>query len=138
MTLTGFDAATGRMTDIDGNVALLDRAGNAAAIWAFRDLMAHWTRKHAKAAYVPSLMRTPPPEYSYGGKALLCEGTDVLLLLNALAQGRAYYDPGIKLEGDGTAVPKIKRRSQFRIGHGDLAGVYGKAGVVPLDALAKP
>lgn len=132
MTLTGFDAATGRMTDIDGNVALLDRAGNAAAVWAFRDLMAHWTRKHAKAAYVPSLMRTPPPEYSYGDKALLCEGTDVLLLLSALAQGRAYYDPGIKLEGDGTTAPKIKRRSQFRIAHGDLPGVYVAAAVAPL------
>lgn len=94
--------------------------------------MAHWTRKHAKAAYVPSLIRTPPPEYTYGGKALLCEGTDVLLLLRALAQGRAYYDPGIKMEQAGLAGRRIKRRSQFRIGHADLAGVYAQVNDVQL------
>lgn len=126
LALTGYDAASGKMTDIDGNVALVDRAGRPAAIWYFRDLMAHWTRKHAKAAYLPSLMRTPPPEYSYGATVLLCEGTDVLLLLGALANGLAYYDPGIKLEYADTPKPTFKRRSQFRIRHADLCRVYIK------------
>ncbi len=137
MALTGYDRATDKMTDINGSLALLDREGTAAAIWYFKDLMAHWTRKHAKAAYVPSLMRTPPPEYSYGAKALLCEGTDVLLLLSALAQGRAYFDPGIKMEAATTAAPKIKRRSQFRIGHSELVGVYLNTSEVHFDEATK-
>lgn len=124
LALTGYDAPSGKLTDIDGNVALVDRAGCPAAIWYFRDLMAHWTRKHAKAAYVPSLTRAPPPEYSYGAEVLLCEGTDVLLLLRALAGGLAYYDPGIKLEDADAPHPVVKRRSQFRIRHADLHNVY--------------
>ena len=87
-------------------------------------MIGHWNRKHAKAVYVPSLMRAPPPEYSYGSRVELCEGTDVLLLLQALASGAVYYDPGIKMEKADTPVPVTKRRSQFRVKHNDLHGLY--------------
>ncbi|HEY3856869.1 MAG TPA: hypothetical protein VGO67_20995 [Verrucomicrobiae bacterium] len=45
----------------------------------------------------------------------LAEGTDSLCLLKALASGKVYYDPGIKLERASTDSPKPKPRSQFRI-----------------------
>ena len=124
LRLTGFDATTGKITDLDGGIVLLDRDDNIAASWGFRGIIAHWNRKHAKAVYVPSLMQFPPPEYSYGADVQLCEGTDVLLLLAAVSAGSVYYDPGIKIEAAGTAKPLIKRRSQFRVRHDGMSALY--------------
>src|SRR3546814_18715163 len=81
----------GKITDLDGGMALIDAANEIAASWTFKGMMAHWNRKHAQAAYVPSLFRTPPPEYKYGAHVLLCEQTDFLLFLKAFAAGRGYY-----------------------------------------------
>jgi hypothetical protein len=61
MTLTGYDAETGKITDLDGGLTLIDVADEVAASWTFKGMMAHWNRKHAQAAYIPSLFRTPPP-----------------------------------------------------------------------------
>ena len=124
LRLVGFDAATGKITDLDGGIVLLDQNDNIAASWGFRGIIAHWNRKHAKAVYVPSLMQFPPPEYRYGALVRLCEGTDVLLLLSAVSTGSVYYDPGIKIEEAGTAKPVIKRRSQFRVRHDRLSALY--------------
>ena len=124
LRLTGFDAASGKITDVDGAIELFARDGAIAASWGFRGIIAHWNRKHAKAVYVPSMMRYPPPEYRYGAVVQLCEGTDVLLLLRAFATGAVYYDPGIKMEGSETAWPAVKRRSQFRVRHEGLSGLY--------------
>ncbi|MBQ2262417.1 MAG: hypothetical protein II336_13720 [Loktanella sp.] len=130
LRLAGFDVASGKITDLDGGIVLLDRDDNIAASWAFKGIIAHWNRKHAKAVYVPSLMQFPPPEYSYGAMVQLCEGTDVLLLLAAVSAGSVYYDPGIKIEGVGTAKPVIKRRSQFRVRHDGLNALYRASGTV--------
>src|SRR3546814_6221329 len=73
-------------------MALIDAANEIAASWTFKGMMAHWNRKHAQAAYVPSLFRTPPPEYKYGAHVLLFEQTDFLLFLKAFAAGRVSYD----------------------------------------------
>jgi hypothetical protein len=132
LRLAGYDAATGKITDLDGGIVLLDRDDNIAASWGFRGIISHWNRKHAKAVYVPSLMQFPPPEYSYGEVVQLCEGTDVLLLLAAVSAGSVYYDPGIKIEGTGTARPIIKRRSQFRVHHSMLISLYKDAGNIKL------
>ena len=51
------------------------------------------------------------------------ERTDPLRLLSALASGKVYYDPGIKLE-DATTRPRVKRRSQFRIASKNLGELY--------------
>ena len=45
----------------------------------------------------------------------LGEDTDFLRFLKAMADRKVYYDPGIKLEGASTVIPRVKRRSQFRI-----------------------
>lgn len=132
LRLAGFDAATGKITDLDGGIVLLDRDENIAASWGFRGIIAHWNRKHAKAVYVPSLMQFPPPEYRFGASVQLCEGTDVLLLLAAVSAGSVYYDPGIKIEGVGTAKSVIKRRSQFRVKHGGLDELYRNSTQVSL------
>ena len=124
LKLVGFDIKSGKVTDLNGCICLVDRDDNIAASWGFGGVMEHWNRKHAKAAYVPSLMQYPPPEYRFGPLVQLCEETDVLLLLAAFAAGNAYYDPGIKMEGVGSLRPKIKRRSQFRVKHTELKQLY--------------
>ena len=134
MTIEGFDPSNGgRITDIDGSISLRDSAGEAAAIWSFKRLMQHWNRKHSQAAYIPSMFRNPPPEYSYGPQVLLCERTDFILFLNAFCDGAVYYDPAIKMENASSAQPSIKRRSQFRTRHRDLMQMYHSHHTVGLD-----
>lgn len=132
LSMSGFDAHSGKMTDLDGGMMLIDRNQNIAASWSFKGMMAHWNRKHAQAAYVPSITRHPPPEYSYGSRILLCEQTDFILFLKAFATGVIYYDPAIKIENASTAKPTIKRRSQFRINHSKIPEVYHSSEIVSL------
>lgn len=124
MTIAGYDAAAGKITDMDGGLALVTEAGEEAASWSFAGMMKHWNRKHAQAAYVPSLHRSPPPEYAYGPRILLCEQTDFMLFLKAFASGDVYYDPAIKLENASSASPDLHRRSQFRVRHTHLTRMY--------------
>lgn len=124
LVMNGFDATSGKMTDLGGGIMLVDRNGVVAASWTFKDMMAHWNRKHAQAAYVPSLSRNPPPEYSYGAQVLMCEQTDFILFLKAFAVGVIYYDPAIKIENLSSPRPVIKRRSQFRVNHTRLTDIY--------------
>ncbi len=132
MTLSGYDEASGKISDLDGGLFLISGRDEVAATWSFKGMMAHWNRKHAQAAYVPSLFQTPPPEYSYGPEVLLCEETDFLMFLQAFATGQVYYDPAVKVENASSATPEIKRRSQFRVGHGDLKKLYRRSEIVRL------
>lgn len=124
LALDGFDVLKGRITDMEGSIMLVSQQGEVAAKWSFMGIIKHWNRKHAKAAYVPSLFQTPPPEYTYGPQVLLCEHTDFTLFLKAIAASVVYYDPGIKVENASTTKPRIKRRSQFRIKHHKLTTMY--------------
>lgn len=125
LTLDGFDSVRRRITDTSSGIALLTRSGSVAALWKYSDLMTHWNRKHAFAAYVPSLHRTSPRnQYRYGRSVRLGEGTDFLLLLQAFAMGRVYYDPGLKVELASSAKPQVKRRSQFRMASRDIGTIY--------------
>lgn len=132
LRLTGFDDATGKITDMIGGLALVDRDDNLAALWKFGGIIEHWSRKHAQAAYVPSLFRTPPPEYRYGPRIQLCEQTDLTLFLRAVASGTVYYDPAIKIENATGRRPEVKRRSQFRIRHDQLGLMYHRMEVCEL------
>ncbi|WP_417231773.1 MvaI/BcnI family restriction endonuclease [Brevundimonas sp.] len=134
MTLNGFDAGTGKITDMNGGLALISTDGEEAATWSFSGLMAHWNRKHAQAAYVPSLFRTPPPEYSYGSQVLLCEQTDFILFLEAFAAGKVYYDPALKLEKNASGKQVFKKRSQFRVQHSNLTQMYHRHEIINLAA----
>lgn len=132
LRLTGYDFDKGKIVDLEGGITLQDRNGEIAALWKYTGILEHWKRKHAQAAYMPSLFRKPPPEYRFGPKVLLCEETDLTLFLRAIADGTIYYDPAIKLENDGTPKMSIKRRSQFRIRHNDLSSMYHRTGTVEL------
>lgn len=129
LRMIGYDMAEGKITDMDGGIALIDRCGEVAALWKFPGIIGHWSRKHAQAAYVPSLYRTPPPQYRYGPRILLCEKTDLTLFLKAVADGTVYYDPALKID----PVTGLKRRSQFRIRHDQLVRMYHRSEIVELD-----
>lgn len=135
LQMIGYDQESAKITDMDGGIALLDPNEEVAALWKFTGIIEHWTRKHAQAAYVPSLFRNPPPEYCYGPRIHLCEKTDLTLFLQAIAKGVVYYDPGIKLEKASTENPKAKKRSQFRIRHDHLIQMYHQNETVQLEIL---
>lgn len=124
ITVDGFDSVSGKITSLEGGIVLRTRDGEDAAAWSFKGLMEHWNRKHAQAAYVPSLFRDSPPQYAYGPQVLLCEQTDFILFLKAFASGIICYDPAIKMEGASSARPVIKRRSQFRVKHQQITNMY--------------
>jgi hypothetical protein len=133
MKLDGYDAAKGRITDAGGAVELVSDTGELAAAWSFSGLLEHWSRKHAKAVYVPSQCRKEPArQYCYGAKVRLAEQTDSLRLLQALAAGAVYYDPGIKVEHASAAKPSHKCRSQFRVGSRNIAALYESVSLVAL------
>jgi len=131
LTVEGYDAIRGRITDAEGSVSLVDDAGAVAAAWTLSGLLSHWSKKHSRAAYVPSLRRTDPVwQYSYSRFVRLAERTDSLRLLGAFAAGTVYYDPGIKLESASTPQATAKRRSQFRISPKDIPGLYESVEIV--------
>jgi hypothetical protein len=133
MRVSGFDSAKGRITDPRGDISLISDAGEVAASWGFTGLLEHWSRKHAKAVYVPSQCRKEPVrQYHYGDMVRLAEGTDSLRLLKALIAGAVYYDPGIKLENASSANPTSKRRSQFRVASRDITALYEAVELVVL------
>jgi hypothetical protein len=125
MELTGFNAATGKIVNANGEIALVSDAGEVAASWSFKKMLEHWSKKHTKAAYVPSNRRTEPKwQYAYGHKVRLAQRTDSLRLLRAFAASAMYYDPGIKLENASSEKPKHKKRSQFRVASKNTAVLY--------------
>jgi hypothetical protein len=134
LQLSGYDASSKAITDASGALALIDDRGRIAAAWGFAGLLSHWSRKHAKAVYIPSKSRNEPTrQYSYGPKVRMAEGTDSLRLLKAFALGFVFYDPGIKLENISKA-PKVKRRSQFRIASKSIPELYESVALVDVFA----
>lgn len=125
LTLQGYDATTRKITDFSGGISLVDPQGTPAAVWHYKDLLSHWTRKHAKAAYIPSIVRKEPRnQYQFGSHVRLAEGTEFRLFLNAVASGDVYYDPGIKIVNASAPKPEIKKRSQFRIRSANIPLLY--------------
>jgi hypothetical protein len=130
---TGFHPDKGTM-DGNGGISLLYGDEKLpAAEWKFSDLLRHWSRKHAKAVYVPSMCHKEPRlSYRFADIVRLGEGTDFVRFLRAVHAGVVFYDPGIKLECAST-TPKVKRRSQFRILSGNLPCLYDKMTVISLN-----
>lgn len=122
----GFDSEAGQISDATGFIGLIDSANNVASSWAFSKLLGHWKRKHARAAYVPSVASpkdSPRRTYSYCKVVKLFEGTDFERLLRAFDGQAVYYDPGINIKAASTK-PIIRRRSQFRIKSSSLKLLY--------------
>jgi hypothetical protein len=132
MQLIGYDITRGKIIDANGSIALIDHSGAVAAAWGFGGLLAHWSRKHTRAVYVPSMRRKEPKwQYNFGSRVRLAQHTDSLRLLSAMASGIVYYDPGIKLEKASTK-PEVKRRSQFRVASKNIDVLYETVETVEL------
>lgn len=129
LSLEGYDEKKNTILDPGGGIALVSKSGEIAALWSYAGLMAHWNRKHARAAFVPSMMRKEPRRaYAYGSQVRMAEGTDFLRFLKAVRQGVIYYDPGLKLV-TGEKL-EVKRRNQFRVRSADIAALYENTTVV--------
>lgn len=124
LLLAGYDRDTGKISSVGGGLELRAPDGTLAAGWPFPALIEHWNRKHARAAYVPSMKQDEPRAYRYGARVFLGTGTDFGLLLAAFAAGAVSYDPGIKLEQASGPRPQVHRRSQFRIDFRRLGLLY--------------
>ena len=128
----GFDCESRLMVDGSGYIGLLDRDDNIAASWSYAKLMNHWKKKHARAAYIPSIVSTllnGERAYHYGNSVRLYEGTDINRLLRAVSDKHVYYDPGIKME-HALTIERVKKRSQFRIKSSNLSALYENLDVV--------
>lgn len=126
MQVNGFDPLHPKKMDVDGNIVLIDLKGNDAAVWSFSELLSHWNRKHAFAAYVPYTLQKTPISYRYDNPVLMCEHTDFQKYLKALCDGLIVFDPGSKVTDANTPNSKIKARSQFRISLKNLNLLYEK------------
>lgn len=127
LELDGFDIKTGKIADINGGIVLRAADGTEAAVWYYKTLLEKWQRKHAQAAFIPSLSRkNPGPQYHYGHVIGLGEKSSISNFLTAMAKTAIYYDPGIKLEfaSQPKHPRKIKKRSQFRISPKNLPSLY--------------
>lgn len=125
LTLVGFDENSGKITDTNGGITMLDKNGDASAIWTYRDLITHWGKKHANAAYIPCKLRNnPTAAYQYSPPALLGMGTDFTKFLIAMDKGLVNYDPAPKLLNASTNRSSVKARSQFRISINNLSVLY--------------
>jgi hypothetical protein len=132
LDLTGFDPLSGKIEDMTGAIRLVTEDGEEAAAWTYTDLIDHWNRKHARAAYIPSVYSPDKVSYAYGSDVHLYENTDFLRFLTAMYAGEVVYDPALKLEDAKSAKPKLKRRSQFRIKQASLSALYASGGVVDI------
>lgn len=121
--IDGFDAVARKITNNEGGVRLMSEAGTLAASWSFAKILAHWCKKHNKAAYVPAQVdiSQKPANYRYGSTVRLCRSTDPLMLLSALHSGIVYYDPGTNWN---QATGETHRRNQFRVNFAKISTLY--------------
>jgi MvaI/BcnI restriction endonuclease family len=124
MELAGYDLASRKVLDVQGAVRLVDQTGNEAASWGFSELLTHWNRKHAFAAYVHYTSQKLPLAYRYDTPVVMGEHTDFNKYLHALAIGAIVFDPGSKVTHANTTKSKVKARSQFRINTKQLGLLY--------------
>lgn len=127
MVLEGYDPATKQVDLAAGQLGLRTDAGVLALAYPIKQLLDHWSVKHALAAYVPYISsKNGVRSYQYGSSIRLGVGTDGLLFLKAIADGVIYYDPAPKLEEASTAKPREHRRSQLRVASGQVPTLYAK------------
>ncbi|GAA6159590.1 hypothetical protein NBRC116589_17640 [Ruegeria sp. HU-ET01832] len=119
MIIEGYDPDKGKIEDMGGSILLIAPDDRVAAGWEFKNLLNHWNRKHAQAAYLPSQSSGNPRQYRYADRVQLGQGTDFFRFMKLLNQGSVYLDPAVKVENG-----KQKKRNQFRVNHTDLPDLY--------------
>ncbi|MES2849959.1 MAG: MvaI/BcnI family restriction endonuclease [Bacteroidota bacterium] len=133
LKIIGLDFSKNKIIDANGGIYLLDKDDKIAASWSFGKMLTHWNKKHAKAAYIPSLLNlVPNRQYKYSNNIILGEGTDFSFFINNIANGTIFYDPGIHIDNISTKA-KLKPRSQFRVSSKFITNLYAKTEVVDLN-----
>lgn len=122
--MEGYDQESGEIIDTSGGLLIRDDAGNVAAGWSFDKLLTHWSRKHARTAYIPYRKESHDiPYYTYGPNVHVCEGAELKRFLKALNESVIYHDPGINMKlNDGRW--RAKKRNQFRIAWKNVSRIY--------------
>lgn len=124
LRMEGYDQESGEIVDASGGLLMRDNAGNVAAGWSFNKLLTHWSRKHARTAYVPYRKENHDiPYYTYGPSVHICEGAELKLFLKALNESVIYHDPGINMKWHNGRW-KSKKRNQFRIAWKNVSSIY--------------
>ena len=83
------DAAKKKITDFSKGISLIGTKREEAATWHYKDLLSHWTREHALAAYVPSISRKDPVnQYQYAELFGLQKARNSRCSSTALQRGR--------------------------------------------------
>lgn len=132
LNIEGFDFSTDTIIDATGGIYLLDKYDNIAASWSFSKMLTHWSKKHAKASYIPSLLNLiPNRQYKYSNNIILGEGTNFSFFINNIANGKIFYDPGIHIDNI-SSKPILKPRSQFRISSKFITSLYSNIDLVDL------
>jgi hypothetical protein len=127
LSVAGFDSQKGTILDVSGAIQLTHSTGELAASWSFASLLTHWNRKHAFAAYIPyEAAKWIPPQYKYINPVLFGEHTDFSMYVGAIIAGHVVFDPASKIDGVNSEKPRVKARSQFRIGKNYLKSLYRK------------
>lgn len=126
LTLEGY--RSGGEYEVEGGLALqlLDPPVEGAR-WSFSVFIDHWKKKHRNACYVPYLRDPTTPRskmVKFSNHVLLGEGTRFTHFVDALAEGRVFYDPGSKIELRAGGTWKYKPRHQFRTKVVDLPSLY--------------
>ena len=132
LELVGFNDA--KHFDPNGMIALYDKeTSELAAGWSYLKLLEHWQRKHNRAAYVPYLKegKAESTTVEFGPLITLGISTSFGLFLQAFQDGKAVYDPGVKITlKNGKWAPHP--RSQFRINLKDISAIYQEVKEVDL------
>lgn len=117
LAVIGYDPAAKEISDpVAFRVALVNPAGDVLATWSLSHLASSWSQKHAAAAYVLYTSRKSDQggiairELQYGPFAWVTAGTNVMRLIDGIAQGVVYFDPAHEI----TSV-QTKNRPQWRI-----------------------
>jgi hypothetical protein len=126
LILEGFDVHLKKITSVTGGITLCDAAGMPSAVWSYTELISHWGRKHANAAYVKYESSTEKVEslYRFLSPVRLGTSTDFIKFLSAMSNGTVIYDPAPKLTNASSNHSTVKARSQFRISVSKLDCLY--------------
>ena len=126
LIIKGFDFTKGVITNMSGGLYLIDKNNFPAAIWSFKGLITHWSKKHSRTCYVNYISeeRNGKKGYIYKSPVNLGENTDISLFLKTMQSGLIVYDPATKVLQNSKGNLTIKARSQFRINFNNLNKLY--------------
>ncbi len=124
LRLVGF--SHGKINDENGFIGLFNIKNEPVACWTFPKLLEHWSKKHARACYVPSEMKEENKIYLYRylPRISLGIGTTFVKFLTCIETQKIYLDPAGKIILNTEKKQEQKARCQFRIHLKNLKELY--------------